>query len=179
MSTTDKGSNSAEESSATSPMSSVEPEREENTGVTISSLLVSVCAALFICVTALASYHTWFAYKPTLFGKLNLAEIIEIRQLQFSMGVAATDLANKAAAREEAVAKIALIGKEIEAAVANLSDDCACTLLVTGAVVSSDLPDYTPLLKERMGLGSINLESLRQQASAALSPPLSPFQLPQ
>ena len=53
------------------------------------------------------------------------------------------------------------------------------TLLVTGAVVSSDLPDYTQILKERMGLGSINLESLRQQASAVLSVPSSPFSLPQ
>jgi hypothetical protein len=71
------------------------------------------------------------------------------------------------------------MGKEIESAVAGLSDDCGCTLLVTGAVVSSDLPDYTQILKERMGLGSINLESLRQQASAVLSVPSSPFSLPQ
>jgi len=160
-------------------MTAVETDRDESTGVTVSSLMVSVVAAVFVCLVGLASYHTWFAYKPASFAKVNLAEIIEIRQLQFSMGVAATDLANKAAAREEAVAKIALIGKEIESAVADLSDYCGCTLLVTGAVVSSDLPDYTPLLKERMGLGSINLESLRQQASAALSPPISGFSLPQ
>lgn len=167
------------EEGADTPITAVEAERDESTGVTVSSLLVSVGAALFVCLIGLASYHTWFAYKPTAFGKVNLAEIVEIRQLQFSMGVAATDLANKAAAREDAVAKIALIGKEIESAVAGLSDDCGCTLLVTGAVVSSDLPDYTQILKERMGLGSINLESLRQQASAVLSVPSSPFSLPQ
>lgn len=161
------------------PITASETDRDESTGVTVSSLLVSFAAAIFVCLVGLASYHTWFAYKPASFAKLNLAEIIEIRQLQFSMGVAATDLASKAAAREEAVAKIAQIGKEIESAVAGLSDYCGCTLLVTGAVVSSDLPDYTPLLKERMGLGSINLESLRQQASAALSPPISGFSLPQ
>jgi len=160
-------------------MTAVETDRDESTGVTVSSLLVSVGAAAFVCLVGLASYHTWFAYKPVSFAKINLAEIVEIRQLQFSMSVAATDLANKAAAREEAVAKIALMGKEIESAVAGLSDDCSCTLLVTGAVVSSDLPDHTQLLKERMGLGSINLESLRQQASAALSPASSAFSLPQ
>jgi hypothetical protein len=167
------------EEGAVTLIPAAEVDRDESTGVTVSSLLVSFGAAIFVCLVGLASYHTWFAYKPVSFAKVNLAEIIEIRQLQFSMSVAATDLANKAAAREEAVEKIALIGTEIESAVAGLSDSCGCTLLVTGAVVSSDLPDYTPLLKERMGLGSINLESLRQQASTALSPPISGFSLPQ
>ncbi len=142
----------------------------ETTGVTVTSLIVSVVSALLVTFSALAAYHTWFAFKPTTFGKIQLAEIVEIRQLQFSMSVVAAELEQKASAREEAVAKIAQVSKEIEAAVDGLAADCGCTLLVTGAVISSDIPDYTQALKERMGMGGVNLEALRKQAAMALSP---------
>lgn len=167
------------EQTATSPadtplqgVPAVESEpNDATTGITVWTLMTNFVVALFVGVLLVAAYHTWLAPKPPRFGKINLSEVLEIKQLQFSLGLLNADLANKSAAREDAINQVAKVGQDVEKGLNDLSAACNCTLLVTGAVLSSQLHDYTPDLKAMLGIKDYNLEAMRKRAQDAITTP--------
>ena len=144
---------------------------EATTGITVWTLMTNFVIALFVGVLLIAAYHAWLAPKQPRFGKINLSEVLEIKQLQFSLGLLNADLANKAGAREDAINQVARVGQDVEKALNDVSASCNCTLLVTGAVLSSQLQDYTPDLKALLGIKEYNLEAMRKRAQDAILTP--------
>jgi len=140
-------------------------------GITPWTLVTNLVISLAVVLLSLSIYHLFLSPKPVRFGKVNLGEVLEIKQIQFSLSLLNADVANKASVREDAINQVAKTGADVEKALNALSERCQCTLLVTGAVLSSQLPDYTNELKSMLGIGDYNLEALRKRAADAIAQP--------
>lgn len=139
-----------------------------DSGITLPMLIAAFAVSVFVMILSLSGYHVFMVQKAPAFAKLNLADIVEIKQSQFTLAMLGKDNAKKADGREDALRQVQATGAEIESALNALSAECQCTLLVTGAVLSSSMPDYTERLKEKLGIKGMDKEVLRKLVSSAL-----------
>ena len=123
-------------------------------------LIASTLLAMLVVMSALAAYHYWLAPRSKPLATVDLAEVLELKQLQItaaSTKAGATDK-DRAAAFDE----IGQFARDMEAAVADLSRECDCVLLVRAAVVRGVAEDLTPALKRKMGVDRLNAADMMQ-----------------
>lgn len=113
----------------------------------IESILV-----LLAIVSLISIYHFAVVERTAQrIALLDISEVIGIKQLVIADMATRPGMTDKD--REQIYDSVASFAKDIEAAVAQIQLECACTLLVRSAVVKTTAAeDLTPLLKERLGL---------------------------
>lgn len=113
----------------------------------IESILVFLAIVLSISI-----YHFAVVERTAQrFALLDISEVIGIKQLVIADMATRPGMTDKD--REQIYDSVASFAKDMEAAVAQLQLECACTLLVRSAVVKTTAAeDLTPLLKARLGL---------------------------
>jgi len=113
---------------------------------------IEAILVLLTVVALIAIYHFAVVERTAQrFALLDISEVIGIKQLviaDMAIRPGTTDMD-----REQIYDSVASFAKDIEAAVAQIQLECACTLLVRSAVVKTTAAeDLTPLLKARLGL---------------------------
>ena len=151
------------------------PEVAAATGSYAMHLTASMLLSVLVVMLALTVYHYWLAPRAKPLATVDLAEVLELKQLEVtaaSTKAGATDK-DRAAAFDE----IGRFARDMEAAVSDLSRDCDCVLLVRAAVVRGVAEDLTPALKKKMGVDRLNAADMMQAiaskpAASALAQPL-------
>ena len=128
----------------------------------IESILVLLAMVLSISI-----YHFAVVERTAQrFALLDISEVIGIKQLVIADMATRPGMTDKD--REQIYDSVASFARAMEAAVAQIQLECACTLLVRGAVVKTTAAeDLTPLLKARLGLD----QSIADLTASILSHP--------
>lgn len=138
--------------------------------------LIAVAAALAGAVAVHAVQG-----QPPRFAIADVEEVFSIAQLQMTDLVTRKDVTDRE--REQAFELASQFGPKIEAALDAIQAECACLLLVRGALARGRLPDYTDGLKRAIGVDGLDVAALKkrvaeQQASAFAAPPSQAPNLP-
>lgn len=143
-------------------------EIEEGKGLSIYAIAgIAVFVSMMISLSLLAGYHTFFA-KKTKVGMVDIASILETSELVFTemlSGERVTD-----ADREAAFELVRQTGPKLDAAIAELQASCECVLLTKAAVIGSEPIDYTPLVKTKLGIDTVDTKSLQERIRKSLNP---------
>lgn len=117
--------------------------------------------ALFVVlipIVSVAGYHFLIAEKnKTNFASIDVAEVMQIKQLQLTITMSGPGVSD--VERGAAFETIAAFAKDIDTAITEIQDQCNCILLVRAAVVKG-APDLTGVLKEKLGMGDIQVDQL-------------------
>ena len=139
----------------------------------IESILV-----LLAIVSSISIYHFAVVERTAQrFALLDISEVIGIKQLVIADRATRPGMTDKD--REQIYDSVASFAKAMEAAVAQIQQECACTLLVRSAVVKTTAAeDLTPLLKARLGLDQSIADLTASIRSHPGSSPSTPTPLP-
>lgn len=132
-----------------------------------AALLLSVLVAL----SAVALYDHYVARPRQQVATVALRDLLELKQLQVTIALTRPGVTDRE--REAGYDEIAGFAKQLEVALADLSTQCACTILVRDAVVKTRGDDLTGELAKRLGVGGLKREELidrlrRQGGSTSL-----------
>lgn len=120
---------------------------------------INAAIALVVVSAALLLYHQ-FVVIPSKqrVAVVDITEVLELKELQ--VAVAATSSGATDEDRNLAFGEITKFAGEMERVVAELQNECQCTLLVRAAVLKTKADDLTPLLKERLGMRGVEKKAL-------------------
>ncbi len=154
----------------TSPEAQAAPvvvEQQDKEGSRWLEVLIRGMGTLLIVLVTLIAYNFLVvAPNKQRFGVVDIAEVLNLKELQVTLAATQTDPGeNKGAAAFEEIARFA---KDIEAALAEIQQECGCSLFVKAAVVKpAAAEDFTPLLKQRLGMDKVDQAQLVQQLRGA------------
>ena len=117
------------------------------------TVTIAFMVSLITVILALVGYNQ-FGPKPQRIATVDISEIVQIKEIQLTAMSAKVDATDKD--RAAAYDEIAIFGKALETAIADLQQDCNCLLLVRNAVVKGG-DDLTGALKQKIGLGNVSL----------------------
>ena len=127
-------------------------------GSNLLEYVIMALVSVVISIACLAGYHFWFAEKNrTNLSSIDVAEVMQIKELQLTISMSAPGVSD--VERGAAFETIATFAKDIDIAITELQEQCNCVLLVRAAVVKG-VPDLTPILKEKLGMGDIQIDQL-------------------
>ncbi len=131
----------------------------------IGMMIQGVSVFLIVLVTLVAYHFLVVAPNKQRFAVIDIAEILNLKELQVTLAASQPEAGeNKSAAAFDEIARFA---KEIEVALADIQQECGCSLFVKAAVVKpASAEDLTPLLKQRLGMDKIDQAQLIQQLRA-------------
>jgi hypothetical protein len=129
--------------------------------------LIQGLTMLIVAVLAIGAYHLLYTMpnQPRL-ATVDVGAVLRTKLYAETL----KGLTNKTdAGRGEQYDAIVFFAQHLEQAVQDLQADCDCTLIVSSAVVraSRTVEDYTPVLKERLGMRNLDETRLAQQIAAA------------
>lgn len=118
---------------------------------------------LVTVIAVLMAYHFLVAVpSKQKIAVVDIADILSLKQLEVT--VAASKPGVTDAQRGESFELIGKFAKEMEAAIAEVQQECGCLLLVKAAVVkASSSEDMTPVLKQRLGMDRLDQAELVKQ----------------
>lgn len=139
--------------------------REE--GTSWMGLLINAAMSLAIVAAALLAYHfTYVVPNKQRLAVLDIAGILQLKELEVTAKAVHPDATD--AQRGEAFEIISKFAGDMEHAIAELQQECGCTLLVKAAVVkAAGAEDLTPVLKQRMNMGSLDEATLLKEIRSA------------
>ena len=114
----------------------------------ILALVNALLAALMILI-----YAHWFAPRPTRLATLDVTELYRLKEQQVATVLMKHDVGE--AERADALKHAASFGAEFSQLLQSVSQQCACLILVQGAVAnssSSATTDLTPEVRRKLGL---------------------------
>ncbi len=110
-------------------------------------------ASLNVLLTLALAGYVWLAPpRATAFAMLDVAELYRLKERQVAAVLVKRDTSD--AERAAAIQHAGNFGTELATVVESLPQECRCLILVRGAVTGSSrqLPDLTPLVRQRLGL---------------------------
>lgn len=113
---------------------------------------IALLTALNALLTLGVAAYVWLAPTGTAFAMLDVAELYRLKERQVAAVLVKRDASD--ADRAAAIQHAGNFGAELAAVVESLPQECRCLILVRGAVTGSSrqLPDLTPLVRQRLGL---------------------------
>ena len=138
----------------------------ERDGLPWMGMAINAAVALLVAIVALLAYHQFFVLpNKQRLAMLDIAEVLQLKELQVTVGLSQPGVDDKA--RGDTFQEITAFAQGMEKAIAEIQEDCGCTLLVRAAVVKGQGEDLTPLLKQKMGLANVDQATLLRQLKAA------------
>ena len=138
-------------------------EAQDKEGSRWLEVLIRGTSTLLIVLVTLIAYHFLVvAPNKQRFGVVDIAEVLNLKELQVTLAATQAEPGeNKGAAAFEEIARFA---KDIEVALAEIQRECGCSLFVKAAVVKpAASEDFTPQLKQRLGMDKVLQAQLVQQ----------------
>jgi hypothetical protein len=128
-------------------------------------MLLNLCMSMAVAAGALLAYHYWVAIPgQQKVGFVDVAEILRLKELE----VSARMTQGGRDAEGEAYDAVTRFSADLEAALDDLQQECACTLLVRTAVVKpGKSEDLTPEAKQRLGIDRLDANQLVRQIGTA------------
>lgn len=124
-------------------------------------------AGLLLVAGALTVYHLNFAPKQVRFAVLDLNFIMEAKELEFTAMLSSPGVTD--VERKNALALVSNIEPDLRRVVADVRKECKCEILIkAAALTSSELPDITKIVAERMGVTEASLSASKSQLKAAI-----------
>lgn len=116
------------------------------------AVLILMLANALLAALMLAAYAVWLAPRPAKWATLDVAELYRLEEFQVAAMLMKHD-ANEAE-RTAALKRAENFGGDLSHLLQSVSQQCACLILVQGAVASpsSVLPDLTPEVRRKLGL---------------------------
>ena len=126
-------------------------------------LALNGAITLVTVIAVLMAYHDLVAVpSKQKIAVIDIADVLSLKQLEVT--VAASKPGVTDAQRGESFELIGKFAKEMEAAISEMQQECGCLLLVKAAVVkASSSEDMTPVLKQRLGMDSLDQAELVKQ----------------
>lgn len=122
---------------------------------------------LLVMVGSFAVYHINFAPKAVRFAVLDLNFIMEAKELEFTAMLSSPGVTD--VERKNALSLVSNIEPELRRVVADVRKECKCEILIkAAALTSSELPDITKIVAERMGVTEASLSASKSQLKAAI-----------
>lgn len=118
--------------------------------------LILVVANMALTALMIALYAVWLAPRPSQWATLDVAKLYQLKELQVATTLMKHDAGE--AERAEALKRAANFGAELSQVLQTTSQQCACLILVQGAVATPSLPnsiaipDLTPQVRRQLGL---------------------------
>lgn len=139
---------------------------QERDGLPWLGMAINAAVALLVVVVALLAYHQFFVLpNKQRFAMLDIAEILQLKELQVTVGLSQPGVDDKT--RGDTFQEISTFAQGLEKAIAEVQEECGCTILVRAAVVKGQGEDLTPLLKQKMGLANVDQATLLRQLKSA------------
>lgn len=142
-------------------------EAQDKEGSRWLEVLIRWTGTLLIVLVMLIAYHFLVvAPNKQRFGVVDISEVLNLKELQVTLAATQAEPGeNKGAAAFEEIARFA---KDIEVALAEIQQECGCSLFVKAAVVKpAAAEDFTPQLKQRLGMDKLDQAQLVQQLRGA------------
>ena len=142
-------------------------EAQDKEGSRWLEVLIRGTGTLLIVLVTLIAYHFLVvAPNKQRFGVVDIAEVLNLKELQVTLAATQAEPGeNKGAAAFEEIARFA---KDIEVALAEIQQECGCSLFVKAAVVKpAAAEDFTPQLKQRLGMEKVDQAQIVQQLRGA------------
>lgn len=146
--------------------SEVEGQQDKEGSRWLEALIRGTGTLLIVLVTLIAYHFFVVAPNKQRFGVVDIAEVLNLKELQVTLAATQAEPGeNKGAAAFEEIARFA---KDIEVALAEIQQECGCSLFVKAAVVKpAAAEDLTPQLKQRLGMDKVDQAQLVQQLRGA------------
>lgn len=128
-----------------------------------SHLLFNAATSLLIVIAIILIYHlTIVAPNKQRFGVVDLQDVLNIKQLKVAIDSSQMSSDDEKGART--FDEISRFTKEIEVALSEIQQECGCSLFVKAALIKAEAAeDFTPKLKQKLGLDSYDQASLMSQ----------------
>ena len=142
-------------------------EAQDKEGSRWLEVLIRGTGTLLIVLVTLIAYHFLVvAPNKQRFGVVDIAEVLNLKELQVTLAATQAEPGeNKGAAAFEEIARFA---KDIEVALAEIQQECGWSLFVKAGVVKpAAAEDFTPQLKQRLGMEKVDQAQLVQQLRGA------------
>lgn len=150
-----------------SNQSGMQPETGVEKENSWAGVCINTAISLALVIAVVAAYHFIFVLpNKQKFAFVDIAELLQLKELEVVAASAHPDASD--AQRGEAFEAISKFAKDMEQAIAEIQQDCGCTLLVRAAVVKTvAADDLTQTLKQRMGMANLDQAKLIQQIRSA------------
>lgn len=122
---------------------------------------VTAFVSLVIMSIGFASYHYFMKKHTSPFGTVDIENIVEINQMRLVAMVSAPGAGDKERGLAFDAAKS--FGQKMTDAISQVETECGCVLLARAAVIGSSQNDYTVRTKEILGMGNLDLDSMKKQ----------------
>ena len=126
-------------------------------------LALNGAITLVTVIAVVMAYHFLVAVpSKQKIAVVDISEVLSLKELEVTASAAKPGLTD--AQRGESFEMIGKFAKEMEAAISEMQQECGCLLLVKAAVVkASSSEDMTPVLKQRLGMDSLDQAELVKQ----------------
>lgn len=136
---------------------------------------IPIAGFVFVCLTVAAGlylYHQRFV-APNLIklATVDVAQVLEIKQMEVSTRLLGQFDEAKAS---ESYDELKGFGPVLDRELSRLKEECACVLVVSGAVVQPGNLDLTPVLMQRLGLANLDANTLKQRLIDTPVPGVAP-----
>lgn len=120
---------------------------------------IALIVSITVCILSLSIYHTFF-YKKQKIGTVDIVGVLEMSEIVFAEMLSRKKTESD---RQEAFALVRDAGAKLDAALTELQDSCDCILMTSAAVIGKGAIDYTPLVKNKLGLDKVDLKVLKDR----------------
>lgn len=126
-------------------------------------LALNGAITLVTVIAVVMAYHYLVAVpSKQKIAVVDIADVLSLKQLEVTVEASKPGVTD--AQRGESFELIGKFAKEMETAIAEIQQECGCLLLVKAAVVkASSSEDMTSVLKQRLGMDSLNQAELVKQ----------------
>lgn len=160
-----------------SPVVDTHSNTDQGTSNQSIALLAGIAGAGGLVGAAVLAAAVFFLWgPPPKLAVVDLREIMEIEETQLTLLVSRADTNDED--RLKAYSRLQSFGGDLTKAINQIQGDCKCTLLNRSAYVGEVPHDYTPELKEKLGMAGVDLEQLRKLTAdsvRATMPSINPF----
>jgi hypothetical protein len=127
-------------------------------------VLISLIVSVAVSAMALGVYDKT---RKGDFAVIDLAGIVELEQLRLTASVLKQGTTDDD--RLKAFQRVQQFGNVLEKAIEEIKADCKCVLLARNAFIGGGGTDYTESLKQKVGLGGVDIEAVRKMTEAAVN----------
>ena len=131
----------------------------------IAMFAISALIAISVVVIGLTIYHNRFGERQKI-GVVDIPGVLKSSEMIF------TDMISRAgstdADRQQAYELVRTTGPKIEQALNDIQAECDCLLMAKAAVVGGSHVDYTPKVREVLGISEVNEQAVQERLRDAL-----------
>jgi hypothetical protein len=127
-------------------------------------LMVSLVVSVSVVAMGIAVYDKT---RKAEFAVIDLAGIVELEQLRLTASVIRPGTTDDE--RLKAFQRVQEFGSVLEKGIEEIKADCSCVLLARNAFIGAGGTDYTDVLKRKVGLEGVDIESVRKMTEMAIT----------